>query len=89
MTHRMKILGAVGILILLSLACNISLGAPEEKLSEEDRINTAVAEALATSSQGQTVATPTQEQVVATTAAPTSGPATSTPKPCNPCVFYL
>lgn len=87
MTHRMKILGAVGILILLSLACNISLGAPEEELSEEDRINTAVAEALATSSQGQTVATATQQQVVATTAAPTAGAPTSTPKPCNRAVF--
>jgi len=71
----MKIAGVLGILILLSLACDMCGGVQKEELSEEDRINTAVAAALANHDR--------QQDTIASTQAINVELPTSTPLPCN------
>lgn len=90
MNRRYQMGIAIGLILLISLACTISLGAPEAQvqapvqapvLSQQDMITTSVAQTLASN--------PVQPVTVATTQAPPppAGPPTNTPKPCNKAAF--
>jgi len=81
---RHQILLATSLILLISLACTISLGSPTTtpSLSQEDLLNTAVAQTIAA---GQQVIVPTATTgvvVVAPTQTTVSQP-TNTPIPCN------
>jgi hypothetical protein len=87
--RRYRVLLPVSVVLLVSLACTISLGAPEvPSPSQGDLVNTSVAQTIAA---GQPVIV---QQPTATTGAvvqpPTqtpAGPHTNTPKPCNQAAF--
>jgi hypothetical protein len=85
MNKNYRVLLPVSVILLVSLACTISLGAPQApSLSQADLVNTSVAQTIAA---GQPVVV---QQPTATTGAaaplPTltpNLPPTNTPKPCN------
>lgn len=88
MKKRHQVLMAISAILLILLACTISLGGPtkEPTLSQEDLLNTAVAQTIAagqqvvvpTATTGAVVEVPTQTLPV---------PPTNTPKPCNKAYF--
>ncbi|HUV15771.1 MAG TPA: NBR1-Ig-like domain-containing protein [Pelolinea sp.] len=83
MTLKTKILSAWIILSLVILACEISLG--RDELSEEEKLQTAVAQTVAANQQQQQQQQD-QQTLPTITVAPTNapqGPPTETPKPCN------
>lgn len=88
MNNRHRPLLISSLIILITLACTISLGAPQAQpqapvLSQQDLVNTAVAQTVAANPPAQP---PAPSPVVATTQAPPPGPTappTPTPLPCN------
>lgn len=92
MNKRHHTLLASSLIILITLACSISFGAPQTQpqpqapvLSQQDLVNTAVAQTLAAKQPANPPAQPpAQPPVVATTQAPAVPlPPTPTPLPCN------
>ena len=86
MKKSFRLLLPIFIVLLISLACTITLGAPAGP-SQQDLMNTAVAQTLAALNQQNPTLTPTPQATTATPAQlPTLtplGPPTLTPLPCN------
>jgi hypothetical protein len=91
MNRRYRILISTSLIMLVLLACTISIGAPQPQapaaptLSPQDLVNIAVAQTVAANQPAQP---PAQPPVVATTQAPPpppgpTAPPTPTPLPCN------
>jgi len=91
MNNRHRILLSTSLIVLVMLACTISIGAPQPQapaaptLSQQDLVNTAVAQTVAANQPAQP---PGQPPVVATTQAPPpppgpDAPPNPTPLPCN------
>ncbi len=89
MNKNQCILLTTSLILLITLACTISIGAPQPQapaaptLSQQDMVNTSVAQTLAANP-------PAQPPVIATTQAPPpppAGPPTNTPQPCNKATF--
>ena len=88
MNKRHQVLLSISVILLVSLACTISLGGPTAppELSQEDLLNTAVAQTIA-AGQPVVVITATTGAVVEVPTQTPQGPPTNTPKPCNKPVF--
>ena len=89
MSPRSKILSVWLIVSLIVLSCTISMG--EDELSEEEKLQTAVAATIAANQSQVQQQQQQQAQVLPTiTTAPTNtppGPPTAIPKPCNAASF--
>ncbi len=85
MNKRYQVLLPVCVILLVSLACTISLGAPEAPtLSNADLVNTSVAQTIAAS---QPVVTATTGATAQPSTLTPNVPPTNTPKPCNHVTF--
>jgi len=85
---RHQVLLSISVILLVSLACTISLGGPTAApaLSQEDLLNTAVAQTITAGQLGVVPTATTGAVVVAPTQTP-QGPPTNTPLPCNKATF--
>ena len=87
MNKRHRTLLSTSLIMLVMLACTISIGAPQPQapaaptLSPQDLINTAVAQTVAANQPAQP---PAQPPVVATTQAPPPPPGPTSPPPPTP-----
>ena len=90
MNNRLKLLIPVFVLIMVSLACTITLGAPAASgPSQDDLLKTAVVQTLAAINPATATPATPPTAVVPPTAVPLApaAPPTETPQPCNKAAF--
>ena len=90
MNNRLKLLIPVFVLIMVSLACTVTLGAPAASgPSQDDLLKTAVVQTLAAINPATATPATPPTAVVPPTAVPLApaAPPTETPQPCNKAAF--